>query len=85
VCGISTRRVDQLVESLGHRTSRSEVSRICGLLHHQVEAFRQRPLEGRYPYLFLDAREGQEGGESAYGIGSENGPDVIPFEDGASA
>jgi putative transposase len=56
VCGVSTRRVDQLVESLGHRTSRSEVSRICGLLHDQVEAFRQRPLEGRYPYLFLDAK-----------------------------
>jgi putative transposase len=56
VCGVSTRRVDQLVESLGLRTSRSEVSRICGLLDEQVEAFRQRPLEGRYPYLFLDAK-----------------------------
>ena len=49
VCGVSTRRVDQLVESLGLRTSRSEVSRSCGLLDDQVEAFRQRPLEGRYP------------------------------------
>jgi transposase-like protein len=56
VCGVSTRRVDQLVESLGLRTSRSEVSRICGLLDEQVEAFRQRPLEGRYPYLFVDAK-----------------------------
>ena len=56
VCGVSTRRVDQLVESLGLRTSRSEVSRICALLDDQVEAFRQRPLEGRYPYLFLDAK-----------------------------
>ena len=56
VCGVSTRRVDQLVESLGLRTSRSEVSRICGLLDDQVEAFRQRPLEGRYPHLFLDAK-----------------------------
>jgi putative transposase len=55
VCGVSTRRVDQLVESLGLRTSRSEVSRICALLDEQVEAFRQRPLEGRYPYLFVDA------------------------------
>ena len=49
VCGVSTRRVDQLVESLGLRTSRSEVSRSCRLLDDQVEAFRQRPLEGRYP------------------------------------
>ena len=56
VCGVSTRRVDQLVESLGLRVSRSEVSRICALLDEQVEAFRQRPLEGRYPYLFLDAK-----------------------------
>src|SRR3954468_22926783 len=56
VCGVSTRRVDQLVESLGLRTSRSEVSRICALLDDQVEAFRQRPLEGRYPYLFVDAK-----------------------------
>jgi putative transposase len=56
VCGVSTRRVDQLVESLGLRTSRSEVSRICGLLDEQVEAFGQRPLEGRYPDLFLDAK-----------------------------
>jgi putative transposase len=56
VCGVSTRRVDQLVESLGLRVSRSEVSRICGLLDEQVEAFRQRPLEGRYPYLFVDAK-----------------------------
>jgi len=56
VCGVSTRRVDQLVESLGLRVSRSEVSRICGLLDEQVQAFRERPLEGRYPYLFVDAK-----------------------------
>ena len=56
VCGVSTRRVDQLVESLGLRISRSEVSRIAGLLDEQVQAFRQRPLEGRYPYVFVDAK-----------------------------
>jgi putative transposase len=56
VCGVSTRRVDQLVESLGLRISRSEVSRIAGLLDEQVAAFRERPLEGRYPYLFVDAK-----------------------------
>src|SRR5216117_2113031 len=55
VCGVSTRKVDQLVESLGLRISKSEVSRIAGGLDQQVEAFRLRPLEGRYPYLFLDA------------------------------
>jgi putative transposase len=56
VCGVSTRRVDQLVESLGLRISKSEVSRIAGLLDEQVQAFRERSLEGRYPYLFLDAK-----------------------------
>ena len=56
VCGVSTRRVDQLVESLGLRISRSEVSRICAGLDEQVEAFRGRPLEGCYPYLWLDAK-----------------------------
>jgi putative transposase len=56
VCGVSTRRVDQLVESLGLRISKSEVSRIAGLLDEQVKAFRERPLEGRYPYVFLDAK-----------------------------
>src|SRR3954471_7596706 len=56
VCGVSTRRVDQLVQSLGLRIARSEVSRIAGLLDEQVTAFRERPLEGRYPYLFVDAK-----------------------------
>ena len=56
VCGVSTRRVDQLVESLGLRISKSEVSRICALLDEHVQAFRTRPLEGHYPYLFLDAK-----------------------------
>ena len=56
VCGVSTRRVDQLVESLGLRISRSEVSRVCAGLDEQVEAFRSRPLEGRYPYIWLDAK-----------------------------
>ena len=56
VCGVSTRRVDQLVESLGLRISKSDVSRVCEALDEHVEAFRTRPLEGRYPYLFLDAK-----------------------------
>src|SRR6185437_8472214 len=56
VCGVSTRRVDQLVESLGLRISKSEVSRVCAGLDEQVDAFRTRPLEGRYPYLWLDAK-----------------------------
>src|SRR5215217_3880354 len=56
VAGVSTPKVDQVVESLGLRISKSEVSRICQGLDEQVEAFRGRPLEGRYPYLWLDAK-----------------------------
>jgi putative transposase len=56
VCGVSTRRVDQLVERLGLRISKSDVSRVCEALDEHVQAFRTRPLEGRYPYLFLDAK-----------------------------
>src|SRR3954464_4866143 len=42
VCGVSTRRVDQLVESLGLRISKSEVSRICGALDEHAAALRTR-------------------------------------------
>jgi transposase-like protein len=56
VAGVSTRKVDQVVESLGLRISKSEVSRVCAGLDEQVEAFRKRPLDGRYPYLWLDAK-----------------------------
>ena len=56
VCGVSTRRVDQLVESLGLRISKSEVSRVCQGLDEQVQAFLSRPLEGRYPYVFVDGK-----------------------------
>jgi transposase-like protein len=56
VAGVSTRKVDQVVESLGLRISKSEVSRICQGLDEQVEAFRNRPLAGRFPYLWLDAK-----------------------------
>jgi putative transposase len=47
VAGVSTRKVDQVVESLGLRVSKSEVSRSCQGLDEQVAAFRSRPLAGR--------------------------------------
>src|SRR3954464_7198807 len=56
VCGVSTRRVDQLVERLGLRISKSDVSRVCEALDEHVQAFRTRPLETCYPYLFFDAK-----------------------------
>ena len=53
----STRKVDRLVQQLGLAgMSKSTVSRLCQGLDEQVRAFRERPLEGRYPYLWLDAK-----------------------------
>jgi len=58
VNGVSTRKVDRLVEQLGiEGMSKDRVSRLCGALDEQVEAFRSRPLEGEYPYLWLDAKQ----------------------------
>jgi putative transposase len=48
--------VDRVVESLELRISKSEVSCIGASLHEQVDAFRSRWREGRYPYLGLDAK-----------------------------
>ena len=56
VLGVSTRRVDELVQSLGITgISRSEVSRICAALDAEVATFRNRPLAEAYPYVFFDA------------------------------
>jgi len=55
--GVSTRKVDELVQALGMTgISKSEVSRLCAELDEMVEAFRNRSLTGRYPYLWLDAK-----------------------------
>lgn len=58
VNGVSTRKVDRLVEQLGiEGMSKDQVSRLCTGLDEQVAAFRERPLhEARYPYLWLDAK-----------------------------
>jgi putative transposase len=57
VNGVSTRKVDRLVEQLGIQgMSKDRVSALCKALDEQVEAFRSRPLEGEYPYLWLDAK-----------------------------
>ena len=57
VNGVSTRKVDRLVEQLGiEGMSKDRVSQICRGLDEQVDLFRHRPLEGAYPYLWLDAK-----------------------------
>lgn len=58
--GVSVRRVDDLLKALGLTgIDKSAVSRICQQLDGVVEQFRQRPLQGPYPYLWLDALYGK--------------------------
>ncbi len=98
VLGVSTRKMEKLVQALGMEgISKSEVSRICGELDEEVNKWRQRPLEGEYPYLWLDATyvKVREGGVVmsqaiviAYGVRATGerevlGIDVGLGEDGA--
>ena len=54
--GVSTRKVSRVIESLcGTSVSKSSVSEICKNLDKEVESFRNHPLEGRYPFLTVDA------------------------------
>jgi putative transposase len=56
VHGVSTRSVDDLVKALGMSgVSKSQVSRLCGELDEKVGAFLNRPIEGDWPYLWIDA------------------------------
>lgn len=98
VIGVSTRKVDNLVCSLGMEgISKSEVSRICQGLDDEVRIWRNNPLIIRYPYLWLDATYVKIREDSrvvsqavivAYGV-TENGEREIigleagPGEDGA--
>ncbi len=97
--GVSTRRVDDIVKTLGiEGISRSQVSRLAKALDATVEAFRSRPLDaGPYTYVWLDAltQKVREGGRIvnvacvvATGVNANGnrevlGVDVITTEDGA--
>lgn len=98
VQGISTRRVDHVVQALGLQgVSKSQVSRLCQDLDAEVERFRTRRLVGPYPYVWLDAtfvKVREQGrvvsqavvlatGVKASGEREVLGLDVGPSEDGA--
>jgi len=98
LAGVSTRRVDKLVRTLGiEGISKSEVSRLVASLDEIVCAFRDRPLEGPYPLLMLDALvvKAREGGRicniaalHAVGVNADGrreslGLELITAEDGA--
>ncbi|WP_027132535.1 IS256 family transposase [Geminicoccus roseus] len=54
--GVSTRRVDELAQAMGlSGISKSTVSKLCKDIDERVNAFLERPLEGDWPYLWLDA------------------------------
>ncbi len=56
VHGVSTRSVDDLVKAMGMSgISKSQVSRLCEEIDEKVKAFLSRPLEGDWPYLWIDA------------------------------
>src|SRR4051812_42635512 len=94
VAGVSTRKVDGLVQALGlDGMSKSQASRLCETLDAEVERFRQRPLEGVCPHVWLDAtfvkvRDGGRVVSMGVGVRSSGerevlGLDVGPSEDGA--
>ena len=56
VHGVSTRSVDDLVKAMGMTgISKSQVSRLCEEIDERVNAFLNRPIEGSWPYLWIDA------------------------------
>ena len=94
VHGVSTRAVDDLVQAMGASgISKSQVSRLCAELDERVSAFLSRPIEGEWPYLWLDAtyvRVRQAGrivsvaATIAVGVNSDGRREVLGMATGAS-
>ena len=95
VHGVSTRKVEELVKALGMGgISKSRVSEVCKELDEEVERFRSRPLEGSYPYVWVDAtylKARQDGRVAstavviAVGVKAQTGErEVLGFEVGPS-
>ena len=94
VQGISTRSVDDLVKAMGMSgISKSQVSRLCEEIDGKVKAFLERPLEGDWPYLWIDATylKVRRGGRIvsvaiiiAVGVNSDGRREVLGMEIGTS-
>ncbi len=92
--GISTRSVDDLVKALGMTgISKSQVSRLCEEIDGKVKAFLDRPIEGDWPYLWIDATyvKVRQNGRIisvaviiAVGVNSDGRREVLGMEIGAS-
>ena len=92
--GVSTRAVDDLVKAMGMTgISKSQVSRLCAEIDGKIEAFLNRPLEGDWPYVWLDAtyvkmrRDGRIVSAAviiAVGVNSDGRREVLGMSIGAS-
>jgi len=92
--GISTRSVDDLVKAMGMSgISKSQVSRLCEEIDQRVTAFLERPIEGDWPYLWIDATyvKVRENGRIvsvavivAVGVNSDGRREVLGLEIGPS-
>jgi transposase-like protein len=94
VHGISTRSVDDLVKAMGASgISKSQVSRLCEEIDERVNAFLARPIEGEWPYLWIDATylKTREAGRIvstavilAVGVNADGRREVLGIATGAS-
>ncbi|MBU6445649.1 MAG: IS256 family transposase [Alphaproteobacteria bacterium] len=94
VQGISTRSVDDLVKAMGMSgISKSQVSRLCEEIDGKVKAFLERPIEGDWPYLWIDATylKVRRGGRIvsvaviiAVGVNTDGRREVLGMEIGTS-
>lgn len=94
VQGISTRAVDELVKAMGMSgISKSQVSRLCEEIDGKVKAFLDRPIEGDWPYLWIDATylKVRSGGRIvsvavivAVGVNADGRREVLGMEVGTS-
>lgn len=92
--GVSTRSVDELVKSMGMTgISKSQVSRLCEDIDVRVKTFLERPIEGNWPYLWIDATyiKVREGGRIvsvaviiAVGVNTDGRREVLGMAVGAS-
>ena len=92
--GVSTRSVDELVKAMGMSgISKSQVSRLCAEIDERVGAFLNRPIEGDWPYLWIDATyvKTREAGRIvsvaviiAVGVNTEGQREVLGMSIGAS-
>jgi transposase-like protein len=92
--GVSTRAVDNLIKALGASgVSKSEVSRLVEEIDGRVNAFLTRPIEGQWPYLWIDATyvKAREGGRIvstatiiAVGVNTDGRREVLGVATGAS-